>query len=67
MTEQQEKEVFRLLTTAVSGIQKIEGEVAELKSDVAELKTDVADLRGEFHDFREETSQNFKRSTTSSI
>ncbi len=44
--------MFRLLTTAVGGIQRLE-------SDVTQLKSDVIELRGEFQEFWEETSQNF--------
>ncbi len=73
MTEQQEKEMFRLLTTAVGGIQRLESDIVEIKSDLTQLKSDVAELksntvevktelielRSEFHEFREETRQNF--------
>ena len=45
MTENQTKEVFKLLTRCVSGIQRLETDVSELKGDVSELKGDVSELR----------------------
>ena len=47
MTENQEKELFSLLTKGVNGIQRLEGDVKELKTDVAVLKTDVAELKSD--------------------
>ncbi|MCO6512637.1 MAG: hypothetical protein J5I65_17775 [Aridibacter famidurans] len=45
MTENQTKEMFRLLTACVTSIQNVESDVAVLKTDVAVLKTDVAELK----------------------
>lgn len=45
MTENQTKEMFRLLTICVTSIQNVESDVAVLKTDVAELKADVAVLK----------------------
>ncbi|MGI9035782.1 MAG: hypothetical protein ACR2GD_07055 [Pyrinomonadaceae bacterium] len=45
MTDNQFTQLFDLVTKCVSGIQRIETDVAVLKTDVAVLKTDVAELK----------------------
>lgn len=45
MTENQTKEMFRLLTACLTSIQNVESDVAVLKADVAVLKADVAVLK----------------------
>lgn len=45
MTENQTKEMFRLLTACVTSIQNVESDVAVIKTDVAELKADVAVIK----------------------
>lgn len=45
MTDNQFTQLFDLVTKCVSGIQRIETDVAVLKTDVAELKVDVAVLK----------------------
>ncbi|HUF03990.1 MAG TPA: hypothetical protein VMM38_07420 [Aridibacter sp.] len=44
MTENQTKEVFKLLTRCVSGIQRLESDVDVIKQDVSELKAGQSKL-----------------------
>ncbi|MGI8638567.1 MAG: hypothetical protein ACR2MG_01225 [Pyrinomonadaceae bacterium] len=47
MTDNQFTQLFDLVTKSVTGVQRLEKDVAELKQGQARLETDVAELKSE--------------------
>jgi hypothetical protein len=45
MTENQEKEMFKILNRLVVGINEVRGDIVEIKGDIVEIKGDIVDIK----------------------
>ena len=57
MTDNQFNQLFDLVTKCVSGIQRLENDVAVLKTDMAEVKSDVSILKSDMAEVKTDVSE----------
>lgn len=45
MTENQEKEIFKILNRLVKGVNEIRGDIVEIRGDITEIRGDITEIK----------------------
>ncbi len=64
MTENQEKQIFKILNNLVIGVNAIREELDVIKADIVEIKADIVEIRADIADIRSvqaEQAQSLRR------
>lgn len=52
MTENQEKQVFRILNNLVAGVNGIREDIVDIKAEVVDIKAGIVDIKADIVDIR---------------